>query len=57
MDSFTIDITNSKYKLQLGTLIDLINDDHGIEKFAQECKTLSNEILTSIGQRVKRIYV
>ena len=57
MDTFTIDITNSKHNLKIGTFIDLINDDHGIEKFADECKTLSNEIITSIGERVKRIYV
>ena len=57
MDSFTIDISNSKHNLKVGNLIDIINDKHGIEDFAKQCKTISNVIITSIGPRVKKIYV
>ena len=56
MDSLTIDITKSKHNLKVGMYIDLINDVYGIEYFANECKTISNEIITSIGSRVKRVY-
>ena len=56
MDSFTIDISNSKHNLRVGLFIDLINNKYGIENFAKQYKTISNEVLTSIGKRVKRIY-
>jgi len=56
MDSFTIDITKSKHNLKEGMFIDIINKKYDIEKFATQCKTISNEFLTSIGPRVKRIY-
>ena len=57
MDSLTIDITNSQHNLKVGDYIDLINNRYGIETFANQCNTISNEIITSIGSRVKRIYV
>ena len=57
MDSLTIDITNSKHKLKEGMYVDIINKYNDIEKFANQCNTISNEILTSIGNRVKRLYV
>ncbi len=57
MDSFTIDITKSKKTLKVGTYIDFINKKYGIESFANQCNTLSNEIITSIGSRAKKIYV
>ncbi len=57
MDSTTIDITNSKTLIKVGMHIDVINYRYDIEKFADQCKTISNEFLTSIGNRVKRIYV
>ena len=56
MDSLTIDISNSKNKIESGMYIDIINNKYGIENFAEKCNTISNEILTSIGKRVKRIY-
>ena len=56
MDSFTIDISKSKHNLKVGNFIDLINFKYGIEIFAKQCNTISNEILTSLGNRVKRIY-
>ncbi len=57
MDSFTIDISKSKHNFRIGMYIDLINQKHDIEEFADQCNTISNEFLTSIGTRVKRIYV
>ena len=57
MDSFTIDITNSKHNLQVGMYIEIINKKYDIEDFANKCETISNEVLTSIGSRVKRLYV
>ena len=38
------------------TYIDLINSKYGIEDFANKTNTISNEVLTSFGKRVKRIY-
>ncbi len=57
MDSLTIDITKSKYNLRVGNFIDIINFKYGIEDFAKQCNTISNEVITSIGSRVKRLYV
>ena len=56
MDSFTIDITKSKNNLKVGMFVDLINHTYGIEHFAKQCKTISNEVITNIGIRVKKIY-
>ncbi len=56
MDSFTIDITKSKHNLKVGMFIDLINDRYDVENLANQCGTISNEILTSIGTRVLRVY-
>ena len=57
MDSFTIDITYSKHNIIVGMYIEIINKNYDIEDFASKCETLSNEVLTSIGSRVKRLYV
>ena len=57
MDSITIDISKSKHKLKIGSYVDIFNKNYGIENFANQCSTISNEIITSIGQRVKRVYV
>ena len=57
MDSLTIDISNSKHNLKVGMYLDLINHKYGIEDFAKQCKTISNEVITSVGKRVKKIYV
>ena len=56
MDSITIDITNSKHNLKVGSYVDLINKEYDVEKFADQCETISNEILTNIGSRVLRVY-
>jgi alanine racemase len=57
MDSITVDITNSKYRMKIGQYMDVINRRHTIEDMAKNCGTISNEILTSISKRVKRVYI
>ena len=56
MDTITIDITNHNNELKNGMFLEIINYKYDIEKFATKSKTISNEILTSISNRVKRIY-
>jgi alanine racemase len=56
MDTVTIDITNATKFVKVGMLVDLINYENDIEKLAKKCGTISNEILTSISTRVKRVY-
>ncbi len=56
MDSFTVDISKSSHDLNIGMYLDIINDEHKIDKFAKLCKTIPNEVLTSIGNRVYRKY-
>ena len=57
MDTFTINITNSKHNLKVGNYIDLINKKYGIESFADQSKTISNEVITSIGNRVEKEFM
>ena len=56
MDSFTIDISKCSHDLKVGMYVDIINDKHKINEFAKRCRTISYEILTSIGNRVYRNY-
>ncbi len=56
MDSFTIDITKSSHNLKIGMYVDIINQEHKVDKFAKKCRTISYEVLTSIGNRVYRNY-
>lgn len=56
MDSITVDITKSSYKIKAGQYMEVINNRFTAEKLAKICGTISNEILTSISKRVKRIY-
>ena len=56
MDSITIDISKSNKLLKIGQYVEIINYSHGIDKLAKQCETISNEILTSISNRVQRIY-
>ena len=57
MDSVTVNITNSSYKIEIGKYMDVINKKFTVEKMAKKCDTISNEIITSISKRVKRIYI
>ena len=56
MDSFTIDISKSSHDLKVGMYLDIINDEHKVDKFAKKCGTITYEVLTSIGNRVYRNY-
>ncbi len=56
MDSITIDISKSKKTFKIGNYIEIINYYQTIDNLAQQSDTISNEILTSITKRVKRIY-
>ena len=56
MDTITIDISKSNNLLKIGQYVEIINYTHGIDKLAKQCETISNEILTSISNRVQRIY-
>ena len=56
MDSFTIDISKCSHDLKVGMYVDIINEQHKVDKFAKKCKTISYEVLTSIGNRVYRNY-
>ena len=56
MDSFTIDISKCSHDLKVGMYVDIINDKHKVDEFAKKCKTISYEVLTSIGNRVYRNY-
>ena len=56
MDSFTIDISKCSHDLKVGMYVDIINDEHKVDEFAKKCKTISYEVLTSIGNRVYRNY-
>ena len=57
MDSVTVDISMSKYKIKIGQYMDVINNDFTIELMARKCGTISNEILTAISKRVERQYI
>ena len=56
MDSFTIDISKCSHDLKVGMYVDIINEEHKVDEFAKKCKTISYEVLTSIGNRVYRNY-
>ena len=57
MDSITIDISNHNNALKNGMYLEIINYKYDIEKFATRSGTISNEVLTSISNRVKRVYI
>ena len=57
MDSITVDITKSNYKMKCGEYMDIINHSNDIDKLAKSIGTIGNEILTSISKRVKRVYI
>ena len=56
MDTLTIDITKYKKFIKKGIYMDIINYNYDIEKIAKKTGTISNEILTSITNRVIRVY-
>ena len=57
MDTITIDISKNKKIFRTGEYVELINYKYNIDDLGKQCKTISHEILTSISNRVKRVYV
>lgn len=54
MDMTMIDITG--LQVELGEKVEIIGENHPIEVFARSMDTIAYEVLTSISQRVRRIY-
>ena len=44
-------------KIQEGTYMELINHEYGIDYHAKKSKTICDEVLTSISERVQRVYI
>ena len=57
MDSIVIDITKSKSDFKIGDYVEIINEKYGIDYLANNCGTISHEILTSLTKRVERKFV
>jgi alanine racemase len=57
MDSITVDISKNSKSIKIGDYMEIINHLNGIDKIADQCNTICNEILTSISKRVKRVYI
>ncbi|MDP2452993.1 MULTISPECIES: bifunctional UDP-N-acetylmuramoyl-tripeptide:D-alanyl-D-alanine ligase/alanine racemase [unclassified Kaistella] len=55
MDMMMIDLETSLVKE--GEEVIIFNSNPSLEDFAEYCKTISYEVLTSISRRVKRIYI
>ena len=56
MDLCTIDITSFN-KLKIGSWVEIFGKSVSVERFANICGTISYEIASKIGKRVKRIYI
>jgi alanine racemase len=57
MDSITVDISKNDKLIKVGDYMEIINHSNGIDKIANQCNTICDEILTSISKRVKRVYI
>ena len=57
MDSITVDISKNDKSIKIGEYMEIINHLNGIDKIANQCNTICDEILTSISKRVKRVYL
>ena len=56
MDLCTIDISNYK-NLKVNDWVEIFGGINSIEKFANNCDTITYEISSKIGSRVKRVYI
>ena len=60
MDQLMIDVTSLK-DVQLNDIVTFIGHNHqqtiGIEELAKNAHTISNEILSRIGQRLPEVYI
>ena len=58
MDTITLDVSALPADaLPTGSLVDLIDDSHGVDAVAQRAGTIGYEILTSLGGRYARHYI
>ena len=57
MDTLTIDITKYYKSIKIGDYVEFINNSFDVEKFAKKSKTVSQDVLTSFGTRVKIKYI
>ncbi|OUJ00010.1 alanine racemase [Acetobacter cibinongensis] len=57
MDSMTVDVSAlSEETLGADTLVDLLNDQYGVDDVAAAEGTIGYEVLTSLGRRYHRVY-
>lgn len=58
MDSTTLDVSQlAPDRLHAGSLVDLLDAQHGVDALAAESGTIGYEILTSLGRRYARNYL
>lgn len=58
MDSVTLDVSRLEPgRLHAGSLVDLLDETHGVDALAAEAGTIAYEILTSLGHRYARNYI
>ena len=58
MDSLIVDITSlPEGALAPGDLVEMIGPHQSLEQLAADAGTISYEILTSLGQRYRRVYL
>ncbi len=57
MDSIIIDIKKDISNFMNENYVEIINEKYGIDDLANNCKTISHEILTSLTNRVERRFV
>ena len=55
MDMVMVDVTG--FRCELGDMAHVFNARHPITELARDMGTIPYEVLTSISQRVKRVYV
>ena len=57
MDSIIVDINKSMPMFKKEQYVEIINYKYGIDNLANDCNTISHEILTSLNKRVERKFV
>jgi len=57
MDSIVVNIKGNKSIFQKEHYVEIINEKYGIDYLANNCKTISHEILTSLNNRIERKFV
>ena len=54
--SFVIDINKINRIIKIGDFVEIINDKYDIEMLAKDTLTVSQDVLTSFGSRIRKIY-